>query len=386
MVFKDKKGIALVTALLILLALSVIGVIAVNTTVTDTKISGNLKGIRLAFYLADAGISHAGVLIKKGVDTIEATYNLGEGSYTITISNVGTLKKVVSTGKTSTGANNATLEGLFIKKTSPDDAITTNEDLEIKGNVTVDGSNATAHSNSDLEIEGSVKIDTSSASGKANPDPPHTSNAPKVDILTIDPTKFACYAEYQLKSDGKVYKVDKKDCSLTKEPTDKDGSWYGWRYKPGEWKKTDNKTPPPAMLYIEGDAEVSGGPGSVSKPWETALIATGDLKISGNPTIAHYRDPSDPIEVQNLLFVAGGEKIKISGNLTQPVDGIIAAHGNIEVSGKGLTLNEGCIIAENATDEDENDISGNSKITYNGGMASPFINKVIKIGWRQDYE
>ncbi|MEW6161757.1 MAG: PilX N-terminal domain-containing pilus assembly protein [Nitrospirota bacterium] len=384
---KDKRGIALVAALLVLLALSIIGVVAVNTTVTDTKISGNLKDIKQAFYLADAGISHAGYLLQQNIGSWDTylpspfidTTILGAGSYSVTISNIGTtVKKVVSTGIASTEAK-AVIEAVFIRAPfSPDNAIITNGNIEISGNPTIAGSNGGVHSNKDLEIRGSPNIaQTASASGTASPSPPYISGAPTLDIPTINPTQFASYADYQLKSDGKVYRTG----STLPEGTS-GGTWYGWDYSEGKWTLSGNDTPPPGMLYIEGDARVSGNPGSASEPWQTTLVATGNIELSGNPIIADYKDPSDPIGVQNLLFVAG-LGLKISGNATQTFDGIIAAHGNIEVSGNP-NLN-GYIIAENATGiGTENKVSGNMTITYNGDMASPFIsNTVSMIAWRK---
>lgn len=385
MVFKDKKGMALISALLILLALSIIGVIAVNTTVTDTKISGNLKDSKQAFYLADAGISHAGYLLKQNIDNWDTyltpigTTNLGAGSYSVTISNIGTTeirKKVVSTGETSTGAK-AVIEAIFIKASfSPDNAITSDGNLKISGNPTIAGSNGGVQSNSDLKVSGNPTIaQTASASGTASPSPPYISGASTVDIPAIDPTQFKSYADYQLRSDGKVYNQAGFEVTV---------GWDGWDYSSGRWTLSTDDIPPPANLYIEGDAKVSGSPGSVPEPWETTLIATGNIEISGNPIIADYKDPSDPIGVQNLLFVAGGN-IKISGNVTQTsAEGIIAAYGNIEVSGNP-TLN-GYIITNNATGMGmtENKVSGNMTITYNGGMASPFSsNTVSMIAWRK---
>ncbi|MEW6674882.1 MAG: PilX N-terminal domain-containing pilus assembly protein [Nitrospirota bacterium] len=389
MIFKEKKGIALVAALLILLALSTIGVIAITTTVTDIKISGNLKDIKQAFYLADAGISHAGYLLQQNIANWDAyltpinTTNLGVGSYRVTISNIGTTvirKKVVSTGETSTGAE-AVIEAIFSRATfSPDNAIITNNNLTISGNPTIAGSNGGVHSNNNLTVSGNPTItQTASASGTtspSSPSPPYISGAPTVDIPTINPTQFAGYADYQLRSDGKVYKAG-SDLPETMIG----GRWYGWNYRSGKWTLSGNDTPPPAILYIEGDARVSGNPGSASEPWQTTLIVTGNIELSGNPIIADYKDPSDPIGVQNLLFVAGLE-LRMSGNVTQTFDGIIAAHGHIEISGNP-TFN-GYIIAENATGINENRVSGNMTINYNGGLTSPFSSNTVSVlAWRQ---
>jgi Tfp pilus assembly protein PilX len=61
---QGEKGIALVTAILLLVILSVIGIIAVNVTNVNTKITSNLKTSKVAFYLAEAGIERARELLR----------------------------------------------------------------------------------------------------------------------------------------------------------------------------------------------------------------------------------------------------------------------------------------------------------------------------------
>jgi Tfp pilus assembly protein PilX len=63
-IIDNQKGIALVTAILMLVVLSVIGVIAVNMTMIGTKITGNTKTSKQAFYLAEAGIEAARELLR----------------------------------------------------------------------------------------------------------------------------------------------------------------------------------------------------------------------------------------------------------------------------------------------------------------------------------
>jgi Tfp pilus assembly protein PilX len=58
-IIKTQKGIALITAILMLVVLSVIGIIAVNVTTIGAKITGNTRTSKQAFYLAEAGIERA---------------------------------------------------------------------------------------------------------------------------------------------------------------------------------------------------------------------------------------------------------------------------------------------------------------------------------------
>src|SRR4030042_4132346 len=61
---KEENGIALVTVILMLLALSVIGIIAVNLTNVGRKITSNTKTTKEAFYVAEAGVERARELLR----------------------------------------------------------------------------------------------------------------------------------------------------------------------------------------------------------------------------------------------------------------------------------------------------------------------------------
>ena len=59
LLLKGESGIALITALLILMSLTTIGLFATNATIVHQDISANLKASKQGFYLAEAGIQHA---------------------------------------------------------------------------------------------------------------------------------------------------------------------------------------------------------------------------------------------------------------------------------------------------------------------------------------
>ncbi|MBI4763929.1 MAG: pilus assembly PilX N-terminal domain-containing protein [Deltaproteobacteria bacterium] len=79
---KDQKGIALVTAILMLVVLSVIGIIAVNVTTIGAKITGNTRTSKQSFYLAEAGIEQARELLRSriaGGSTVSGELNSLKG-------------------------------------------------------------------------------------------------------------------------------------------------------------------------------------------------------------------------------------------------------------------------------------------------------------------
>lgn len=80
---KNQKGIALVTVILMLLAFTVLGVIALNVTTVGSLITRNTKTSKQAFYLAEAGIERAREFLRTrmaGGNTLSAELNSVKGA------------------------------------------------------------------------------------------------------------------------------------------------------------------------------------------------------------------------------------------------------------------------------------------------------------------
>ncbi|MGH2397347.1 MAG: hypothetical protein ACRDFW_10235, partial [bacterium] len=113
--------------------------------------------------------------------------------------------------------------------------------------------------------------------------------------------------------------------------------------------------------YVEGDATVSGNPGSMATPWQASVFATGSIEISGNPVMT--------AETEGFGLVAGGD-LRINGNPQQSYNGALMAREQVSISGNPNVI--GYIIATNAATTSTavagaSTISGNVNITYNGG-------------------
>jgi hypothetical protein len=81
-------------------------------------------------------------------------------------------------------------------------------------------------------------------------------------------------------------------------------------------------------------------------------------------------DPEDPPAVQAILFLSGAD-LKVKGNSSQTFTGIMAAREQIELTGNA-TIEGVVIAADESNDSDlvtENYLSGNMKITYDGGLS-----------------
>lgn len=55
-IFKEERGTALITALIILVLLTLIGIAAINTSTTEIQIASNMRGSKVSFSEAEAGV------------------------------------------------------------------------------------------------------------------------------------------------------------------------------------------------------------------------------------------------------------------------------------------------------------------------------------------
>lgn len=123
---KDESGIALITALLIMVLITVLGTAAIMTSTTDVKIGENFKKSLDAFYIAEAGL-------EVGLDYLDNNFNAATGWSTL-----------VNTGEndiTSTPGNDITTRvtgnpnvgnGSFILFTRDDADTSTNSDDNLR--------------------------------------------------------------------------------------------------------------------------------------------------------------------------------------------------------------------------------------------------------------
>ncbi len=79
-ILREKKGVALIIALLMLLVLTLIGISSISTTTFETSISGNERIRTDAFYAAEAGIQVAINQVPDNTNSIPKT-KLKEDSY-----------------------------------------------------------------------------------------------------------------------------------------------------------------------------------------------------------------------------------------------------------------------------------------------------------------
>lgn len=96
--FNNEKGAILITMLLLMVIVTLIGVIAINTATVDIQISGNLKRVSTAMQGAEAGVDLS-------IPIIENTLAVGQltTSSTATVLTIGSLT-TIDDGATNLGS------------------------------------------------------------------------------------------------------------------------------------------------------------------------------------------------------------------------------------------------------------------------------------------
>ena len=258
-------------------------------------------------------------------------------------------------------------------------AIVSNGSLDISGNPNVAGTHGSVHANINLSIGGSPTIAKDATAsqifttaGSATVGGDSGGGRPTVQVPPVNPMDHKAIADFILKSNGEL--TNQAGVVLCTGALCK--PIYGWEPDGATGWKLAGTTLAPGTYFVEGNATMSGNPGSAALPIACSIIATGSIDISGNPDLK----PDAP----EIMFVAGGD-LKITGGLTLPfnVEGMFLVHEQLFIAGNP-DLN-GQIIVENAPSVSNlvvtNSISGNPTITYNGLVGSGGVLNVT--GWRE---
>jgi len=171
----NENGIVLAVVLMFMAILAAMGSITVVMTRAEIKTGSNDKTSKIAFYAAEAGVSHAKHEVSDGdgtndFDTIHASApgtvvvsnpSFSKASYTVTLlESLNSPKRirVAAIGDVSTGSRTR-LEVEFSEQLGfPPKAINTNGDLMINGSPYFLGTFGGAHSNDDIVIPGNPGV------------------------------------------------------------------------------------------------------------------------------------------------------------------------------------------------------------------------------------
>lgn len=222
---KNQKGLALITALLMLLSLSVVGIVAVNSSNIETLITTNTKVSKQAFFLAEAGGQEAKEILRQRIivqgSTLDAQINLVKGADGIleTADDLPFISRTLGAGSysvrltersgpnvtlTSTGSgplnSRAVVKLLVNVDTTPAQpgqttttttinpafgvGILTNGDLRINGSSNIDGG---THTNGDTRFNGSGTVTgTVSSHGSITTNGNWNTGAKTPNVTTVD--------------------------------------------------------------------------------------------------------------------------------------------------------------------------------------------------------
>jgi cytoskeletal protein CcmA (bactofilin family) len=303
---------------------------------------------------------------------------IGENGNSVGDGNDQVVVRAIGYARGDTGVTLEATIGLLILP-----AIVSNGDLTISGNPTVTGTNGSVHANEDLTISGSPSIsDDATASGtyssSGNPTVGGDSGGarPLISIPQVNAIDYRPQADFILTSTGQLTTPGGAViCDASGNHDACKNAGYGWVFDgTGNWDINSNSAANGAY-YVEGDAKISGSPGSAMAPLEISIIAEGSIEISGNPDLRP--------DLPEIMFVTDKD-LKIGGNLAipQPFEGQILVHEQLHISGNPSLA--GQIIVENAVSVSNlvtaNAIVGNPTIIYNGLVGS---NTFAVVAWRE---
>lgn len=375
---RARSGIALPIAIF---ALVVVGaLVTVLTTIADLQIKATRNRVAnaRALLLAEEGAVHALILMRDSLANMELTSMLRGSDGTARTGDDGLLvghgigndKDIPAAGRASrtgtytvqlvdddaeadgdslTDSNNR-LIARCVGTTSdgasasidvaigsvPFPAMATEGELKISGNPQLVGRCGGAHANQIMIVSGTPVVsgnlsaaDTVEVSGQVrdtlNRRVTPLSHAPPVEIPDIDPLEHCATADFVLQADGQVL-----DRTTGQTHDARSTSHFGWKLSgdsPPTWDFSGNAATSGTFCAM-GNAIISGNPGSSGSPANMSVIATGSIKVSGNPYLA-AEDPN------GILLLAGGD-VTISGNpsaITQNYRGLVYAGSQCEVSG-----------------------------------------------------
>jgi cytoskeletal protein CcmA (bactofilin family) len=317
---------------------------------------GTLAGVSYTVQAFDEDDPNRGLTLSAA-----AISEIDENSSALTDGNKKIVLRAIGYGRNNT---TVTLEAIIGTTTLP--ALVTNGDLDVQGNLTLEGQNGGVHANGNLTLgSGSVAIaEDATASGIADI---HASadvggleagGQPTKTVPAVNAADYYSFADYLLDEDGLIKNAQTLAPLCASSAACETA--FGWTYLGGkDWSLNDN-TVTGGTYYSKGLVRMIGSPGPVT----LSILAEGDIDIQGNANLTPDVQPNF-----DMLFVTNGD-LEITGNFATPliVEGVILVRGQLEIAGSPDIA--GQVLVENVTGAgtlaDVNWIGGNPTITYNG--------------------
>ena len=272
-----------------------------------------------------------------------------------------------------------------VKYLPPLPAVTMNGNSVIQGGPTATGACGDIHTNGNVSVSGTITVNdhlttsgTSSGSGtvvngsgtivgvEPVPEP--------IPIPTMTAAEYCPGAGYVLRADGNI--LDRSTGIYTLAIGTVVLGWSRTSAAPVVW--TSNSSIASGSFCVEGNATISGNPGTTSTPVPVTIYATGSVDVSGNPNLGAYEN--------NIVILADGD-LYIRGNSNTNYNGILyggsncRASGNLNLTGQFL-CQSGPLPAGAQDIVASNLIEGNPTFNYPCTWAN-FNDKYKIVSWYQ---
>lgn len=272
-----------------------------------------------------------------------------------------------------------------VKYLPPLPAVTMNGNTVIQGNPTATGACGDIHTNGNVNVSGTITVNshlttsgTGSGSGTVvNSGGTNVGVRPvpePIPIPTMTSAEYCPGAEYVLRSDGNIHRRSDDTYHFAIGLV-----VFGWTMSsavPVLW--TSNGSVLTGSYCVQGNATLSGNPGTSMTPVPISIYASGSIDVAGNPNISAYEN--------DIVVLADGD-LYIRGNSGTHYHGIMYGGSNCRVSGQpnvsGQFLCQSGPLPAGAREiVASNLIEGNPTFTYACTWAN-FNDKYKIVSWYQ---
>lgn len=365
--YAKERGFVLASALIILASLTLIIVTVAHRNTSNELMSSNQRDSINAMTIAESGVEAGFALVRRDfvkqrqfLITDLAPYSsspmlndgISGGDYTVTIPVIDANYIVMNSIGNVAGAEREIEIILEIDANATFQyAILTEDDIDaLEGQPQITGPYANIHSNSDIYIQGNPTVTgTVSASGNVsangNPDiGAVVSGASLVEIPHVYPPEYEQFATVVFSPDCLVL----TPAGAQIADLSSGGRWRGWDCSVNQkWIMSGNVHADlfEGFYYVKGNVSIEGNPNGT---WYVSIVAEGNIEVSGNsdfrPWGSKPGNNTGDHSANEILFLAGND-LKVVGTPDQSLNGILAAHMEIHISGNPSIA--GSIVAEN---------------------------------------
>jgi len=361
---RSQRGAALITALLLLVIMTVVAVSAVGTNVMEQRMAGNLRDSAVARNAAMSGMQAELLRLAEGACTTATGFSdelgaesppreaVGGGYFEHVIVNnvddpgyeegglgadtdgVAILQVTGRAGPAEGGQEppaRAMLEMVLQRSVDGSPYVLRSEgNLSISGPIQVTGCWANIHANGDAVIAGAGRYEgpvyahgTIEVSDSIVDDRPGSAAVP-LPSVNIAGLVSGANVDFVLHSDGTIRDPNGN-------PVDA-GNLEGWSFAGDTWTLNGDSSSN-GVYHVHGNAVIAGSPGTAGTPWNATVITDGNLRVQGQLVMASAA-PGLQLspDTGELLLVAGGE-LDIAPEGDSTLTGSVVAVGRLEVEG-----------------------------------------------------